>query len=128
MDRKMKNVLLLCDSFPPAFNPRMGYLCKYLPEYGWKPIIVTEYSPQNIYANLHENQAITRINYYWSKNKIWQRMKYIFVFLADYLFNYKNLIFCRKAKKIIKTKKPHIPPSPKQRPDGYFRWYLFAER
>ena len=103
MDRKMKNVLLLCDSFPPAFNPRMGYLCKYLPEYGWKPIIVTEYSPQNIYADLHENQDVTRINYYWSKNKIWQRLKYIFVFFADYLFNYKDLIFSKKAKKIIKT-------------------------
>jgi glycosyltransferase involved in cell wall biosynthesis len=104
MDRKMKNVLLLCDSFPPAFNPRMGYLCKYLPELGWKPIIVTEYSPQNIYANLHENQDITRINYYWSKSKVWQRLKYIFVFLADYLFNYKDMIISKKAKKIIKTK------------------------
>ena len=101
----MKNVLIICDSFPPAFNPRMGYLCKYLPELGWKPIILTEYSPQNIYVNLSENQDITRINYYWSKNKIWQRLKYVFVFLADYFFNYKDIVIGRKARKIIKTKK-----------------------
>ena len=104
----MKTVLCLCDSFPPAFNPRMGYLCKYLPEFGWKPIVLTEYSPQNIYANLHENQEVTRINYYWSKNKIWKRLKYVFVFFADYFFNYKDFIFTRKAKKIIKNQQIDI--------------------
>jgi len=140
----MKNVLILCDSFPPAFNPRMGYLCKYLPRFGWKPIIVTEYTPQNIYKDLSENQDVTYINYYYSGNRIKETpknsirhcgfdpqspedkgacplvktnemqkqvqhdglifrsfLKYVFVFLADFLFNYKDLIICRKAKKII---------------------------
>ena len=98
----MKNVLILCDIFPPAFSPRMGYLCKYLPALGWNPIIITEYSPQNIYKNLAENQDVTYINYYWSKNKICQHLKYIFVFLADFFFNYKNYIIRKKAKNIIR--------------------------
>jgi glycosyltransferase involved in cell wall biosynthesis len=83
----------------------MGYLCKYLPELGWKPIIVTEYSPQNIYANLHENQDITRINYYWSKNRAWQGLKYVFVFLAELFFDYKCFIAQKKAIKKIKQHK-----------------------
>ena len=99
----MKNVLILCDAFPPAFNPRMGYLCKYLAKYDWKPIIVAEYAPQIIYKDLSENQDVTYINYYYSDNKIWQQIKYIFVFLADFLFNYKEFVIFRKAKKVIKT-------------------------
>ena len=104
----MKNALVLCDAFPPAFAPRMGYLCKYLNEYGWTPTIVTEHLPQNIYADLADDQEVTYINYYWSKNKIWQQIKYAFVFLADFLFNYKDFIIHRKAKKIISTKKIDI--------------------
>ncbi|MCL2131480.1 MAG: glycosyltransferase [Lentimicrobiaceae bacterium] len=104
MDGKMKNVLMLCDAFPPAFNPRMGYLCKYLAKYGWKPVIIAEYAPQNIYSNLSDNQDVTYINYYCSENRIWQQIKYVFVFLADFLFNYKEFVIYRKAKKIIKTK------------------------
>lgn len=97
----MKNLLLLCDVFPPAFAPRMGYLCKYLPQFGWHPIVLTEYVPQNIYENLAESQDVTYINFYFSKNRFIQRLKYTLVFLADFLFNYKNFVFVRKAKKIV---------------------------
>ena len=41
----MKHVLILCDLFPPAFGPRMGYLCKYIQRYGWEPVVVTENMP-----------------------------------------------------------------------------------
>lgn len=104
MDRKMKNVLILCDAFPPAFNPRMGYLCKYLREYGWNPIIITEYTPQNIYENLAEGQDVTYINYYCSNNKLAKTLRYIFVFFADLLFNYKNIVIRHKAKKEIEKR------------------------
>lgn len=36
-----KTVLIMTDSFPPDMNPRMGYLCKYIKEFGWNPIIIT---------------------------------------------------------------------------------------
>ncbi len=101
----MKNVLIICDTFPPAFAPRMGYLCKYLPEYGWNPIIITEKQPHNIYPELAEDRSITYINYYQSTNKFIQQLKYTFVFLADFFFDYKNIAIKRTAQKIIEKQK-----------------------
>lgn len=97
----MKTILILCDAFPPDFAPRMGYLCKYLKNLGWKPIVVTEYSPRNIFPDLAKEQNVTCINFYFSKNKLWQKINYTFVFLLDFLFNYKNYVIRRKAEKII---------------------------
>ncbi len=38
----MKNLYIICDLFPPAFAPRVAYLVKYLPAYGWSPIVFAE--------------------------------------------------------------------------------------
>jgi glycosyltransferase involved in cell wall biosynthesis len=97
----MKTILILCDAFPPSFAPRMGYLCKYLKQSGWNPIIVTEYVPGNIFPNLAAGQNATYINFYFSKNIFLQKLKYVFVFLLDFFFNYKHYIVCKKAEKII---------------------------
>lgn len=102
MDRRVKNVLILCDAFPPAFNPRIGYLTNYLPEFGWNPIIITEYSPQLIFTDLAVGKNVRYINFYWSKNKFYRALKYTFVFFADLLFNYKAHIVKREALKTIK--------------------------
>lgn len=102
MDRRVKNVLILCDAFPPAFNPRIGYLTNYLQEFGWNPIIITEYSPQLIFTDLTVGKNVRYINFYWSKNKFFRALKYTFVFFADLLFNYKALIVKREAQKTIK--------------------------
>jgi glycosyltransferase involved in cell wall biosynthesis len=80
----------------------MGYLCKYLPKLGWNPIIVSEYIPQNIFPNLAQETVTTHINFYYSKNKIWQKIKYTFVFFTELFFNYKSLITKKKAKQKIK--------------------------
>ena len=97
----MKKVLIVCDTFPPAFAPRMGYLCKYLPVYGWEPVVITEYHPQCIYERLAGNNDVTYINYYQSKNKFVQKIKYTFVFLADYFFDYKNIAIKKTARKLM---------------------------
>ena len=97
-----KNILILSDAFPPAFNPRMGYLCKYLPDFGWNTFILTEFVKQNIYNNLSNNNYTNYLNFYWSKKGKINKLKYIFVFLADFFFNYKDIVFTQKAKKIIK--------------------------
>jgi len=98
----MKKILILCDIFPPAFAPRMGFLCKYLPENGWEPIIVTEFIPQYIYEELSKNcPHVTRINYYHSANKLIRIIKYAFVFLADFLFGYKDKKMIKVAQKQI---------------------------
>ena len=43
----MNKLLIICDMFPPAFAPRMGYLCKYLTRMGWEVTVVTEYIEDN---------------------------------------------------------------------------------
>jgi len=123
----MRNVLILCDAFPPAFAPRMGYLCKYLHEFGWTSTIITEYLPKNVYTNL-EGQDVTYINFYRSKNKIIQQLKYAFVFLADFLFDYKSLIIKRKAEKIIQQKNIDILLSSSYRTFPAFAVYQLKHR
>ncbi|MDR2928182.1 MAG: glycosyltransferase [Cytophagaceae bacterium] len=99
--QKLKNILILCDAFPPAFNPRMGYLCKYLPEHGWNPIIVTEYVPENIFSNLSTVQNIKYINFYWKKNGKISRLKYVTMFFAELLLDYKNRRLRKEAEMVI---------------------------
>jgi hypothetical protein len=89
----MKNVLILCEAFPPDFNPRMGYLCKYLIEYGWNPIVITERTQKIFYDKLSNVKNITYINFHWKKTGKNNKLKYIFVFYTEILFNYKNLLF-----------------------------------
>ena len=99
----MKKVLIICDLFPPAFAPRMGYLCKYLPCYGWEPVIIAEFVPENLYEELvGHDKNITYINYYQSKNKFIQSLRYVFVFLADFFFDYKDFVIKKIARKQIK--------------------------
>lgn len=99
----MKKILIITDSFPPSFNPRMGYLCKYLPENDWQSLIVAEFNSIHYYNELSKNQNVTYINFYFSKSKIITKIKYIFVFFFDFLFNYKKLIFNKYCNKIIKS-------------------------
>jgi glycosyltransferase involved in cell wall biosynthesis len=37
----MKKVLIICDSFPPLFAPRIGYLCKYIIDYEWESFVLS---------------------------------------------------------------------------------------
>lgn len=37
----MKHLLMILDHFPPAFAPRMGYLCKYLKEMDWDAVALS---------------------------------------------------------------------------------------
>ena len=100
----MRKVLIICDIFPPAFAPRMGYLCNYLPEFGWEPVVITEYIPQRIYEKLSKNcQHVTYVNYYHSENNFIRKIKYVFVFLADFLFGYKDMKMKKIAQKQIES-------------------------
>jgi glycosyltransferase involved in cell wall biosynthesis len=98
-----KNVLILCDAFPPAFSPRMGCLCKYLSELGWNPVIIAEYLPQNVYGSRSKPPYdITLVNYFWTPNRVIQKLAYTFVFFADLFFNYKNWVIKKVAKEKLK--------------------------
>ena len=36
-----KKALIICDTFPPYFAPRMGYLCKYLKDCDWDAFVLS---------------------------------------------------------------------------------------
>ena len=55
--------MIITEVFPPAFNPRMGYLVKYLPEYGWDADIITNnIVKDNNYKFLVGGNKIVRVN------------------------------------------------------------------
>ena len=47
-------LLLICDLFPPAFGPRMGYLCKYLQQTNWHPTVLTEQISDQTFAKMRQ--------------------------------------------------------------------------
>lgn len=87
----MKKVLILCDLFPPAFGPRMGYLCKYLQRAGWKPVVITEQIHDSMFSFLKGDTAVTYISYYrFNKKGILGKLEWIWIQLLDLLFHYKD--------------------------------------
>ena len=97
----MNVVLILCDLFPPAFGPRMGYLCKYLKHNGWHPVVVTEDVNENTYSFLCNEVDVTRINYY-KKTGLAGKLSWFWTFLRDTLFGYKDNRMYREALRIMK--------------------------
>jgi glycosyltransferase involved in cell wall biosynthesis len=59
----MRRVLIITEAFPPAFNPRMGYLAKFLPEFNWAADIITHNSVRdNNFKELVGKNRIVRVN------------------------------------------------------------------
>ena len=102
----MKKILIICDFFPPDTAPRMGYLCKYLPELGWEPVIIAEKVNQNLFPALIGNQAVRYVNFYPDKNKYVRKLKRFFTVIADFLFSYKDSVFTKLA--LQETKQHHF--------------------
>lgn len=86
--------------FPPAFAPRMGYLCKYMKRAGWEPVVITEKIPDDTFSFLSGNAEVHAIQYYTQKGKISKKLEWIIVFLADLLFHYKDRKMNKIARKI----------------------------
>lgn len=76
--------------FPPAFGPRMGYLCKYMKRAGWEPVVVTEAIEDRTFSFLTENTKVTYVNFYRAKGKISRKIEWVRVFLLDFFFHYKD--------------------------------------
>ena len=66
----MNKLLIICDMFPPAFAPRMGYLCKYLTRMGWEVTVVTEYIEDNTFEFLTGYADVYCVRYYKASGKI----------------------------------------------------------
>lgn len=101
----MKKVLIICDLFPPAFGPRMGYLCKYLRNYGWEPVVLTEMVEDKTFAFLTKESEVTYINYYTVKNSFIRKLQWAGTLLLDLFFGYKDARMYREARKLIKKNK-----------------------
>jgi hypothetical protein len=93
----LKNVLILCDLFPPAFGPRMGYLCKYLKRYGWNPTVVTEWVPDTTFAFLTDGADVRRVRFYRTQKGLLRRLEWMLVFVCNLLWDYKNRCLYRAA-------------------------------
>jgi glycosyltransferase involved in cell wall biosynthesis len=91
-----KSVLILCDIFPPAFGPRMGYLCKYLRFSEWKPVVITECIDENFFSFLKEGAEVSYIRYY-SRKGFAGKVEWAATFLRDIMFGYKDKRMYREA-------------------------------
>ncbi len=97
----MKRVLILCDQFPPAFGPRMGYLCKYLKQNGWHPTVLSEYLPDETFAFLKGDTDVSFIRYYRSGS----RGEWLKVLLLEVFFGYKNRRMAQEAEKKLRQQR-----------------------
>ena len=106
----MKKVLLLTEVFPPAFNPRMGYLVKYLPEFEWDAdIIAINTLKENNYKFLVGNNKIVRVELKYSDTphglvqKAWRtlNLKRHFINNKKPFINEINLNFKRDEYSVI---------------------------
>lgn len=101
----MKKVLIICDLFPPAFGPRMGYLCKYLKDYGWEPVVLAEHVEQNTFAFLANKCEVTHIDFYTAKNPFVRKLQWAGTLFLDLFFGYKDKRMYREARKLLRKNK-----------------------
>jgi glycosyltransferase involved in cell wall biosynthesis len=100
-------ILILCDMFPPAFGPRMGYLCKYLRQRDWEPTVITEHIPDDTFAFLEGEAETVYLRFYKAKRRIAKQLEWLSVFVADLLFGYKNRRMYREALKHVRSRPPY---------------------
>ncbi len=104
----MRKVLIICDIFPPAFGPRMGYLCKYLKSNGWDPIVIAEQVEGKTFSFLAEGIKVHYVNFYPARNKWLARIQWIYIFILDLFINYKEQIMFREASKLLETESVEV--------------------
>lgn len=98
----MRNVLILCDLFPPAFGPRMGYLCKYIKALGWNPVVLTEAINENMFTFLTKECTAQYISYYpTTRNKYLKKIQWVIIQLLDICFHYKDRRMVQEAQKLL---------------------------
>ena len=85
--------------FPPAFGPRMGYLCKYLKNNGWNPVVMTEYIDEKMFSFLAKDVDVTYVRYYYKKG-FSGKIEWGWTFFRDMLFGYKDKRMYMEALKI----------------------------
>ena len=85
----MKNLLIVCDAFPPAFAPRMGAISKYLQELGWNVYVLTEKQESLGFFTEFCSQNVLELEYYKSSNKL----AWLGGFLIDLFFENTDVMY-----------------------------------
>lgn len=92
----MKQLLILCDAFPPSFAPRMGYLCKYIEEFGWHATVMTEECARlNIFRNLGGDADVARWRWVGASGRWTSRLEWLVKFGLTFCFAQKDKAFER---------------------------------
>lgn len=99
----MKRLLILCDMFPPAFAPRMGYLCKYLKRSGWEVHVVSEQIEDHTFAFLEGYaDSVHYISFYSACHPLLRKLQWIVVMILDLLFHYKDWKMGKVAANVLR--------------------------
>lgn len=102
----MKKVLIICDLFPPAFGPRMGYLCKYIREFGWEPTVLTEaVEDEHAFSFLQGHAKVTSVEFYTARSRGARRRQWLSIFFRDFFFGYKDKQMYKEAREIMEKEK-----------------------
>lgn len=96
-----KKILIICDMFPPAFAPRMGYLCKYLEQSDWEATVVTEYIQDKTFTFLSGYAPTTYIQYYKGSNTLFKHLEWLWIMFLDFLFHYKERKMAKRCRRLI---------------------------
>lgn len=94
-----KKILIVTDSFPPNFAPRMGALSSNLEKMGWDVTIISEDNTETHYAITNIPKNIYRYNYQSSLS----RTGYYFKTALNLVFDHKSLTFYKRFSHIIKS-------------------------
>lgn len=98
----MKRLLILCDMFPPAFAPRMGYLCKYLKRAGWEVHVVSEQIEDHTFAFLEGYaDSVHYVSFYSAGHPLLYKLQWVMVMLLDWLCHYKDRKMYKVAAKVL---------------------------
>lgn len=100
------NLLIIADSFPPAFAPRVGFLCKNLRKHkGWNVIVAAEQVEGTKHGiDIGDVKAYCH-KFIKSNNKFLAKAEWTVKFVMTMAFDYKSLWFYRKIRKDVKDKK-----------------------
>lgn len=99
----MKRLLILCDLFPPAFAPRMGYLCKYLKRAGWEVHVVSEQIEDHTFAFLEGYAAsVSYVAFYSARHPLLRKLQWVIIMLLDLLFHYKDRKMRQVAAEVLR--------------------------
>lgn len=99
----MKRLLILCDMFPPAFAPRMGYLCKYLKRAGWEVHVITEQIEDHTFSFLEGYaDSVHYVSFYSAHHPLLRKLQWIVVMILDLLFHYKDWKMGKVAANVLR--------------------------